>query len=87
MPKTKHSKTTTRSNGKATAAATIRHLRGRIQELEQQVVKYRTALIKHLPEPPERLRLTRKQMKEMEEYRPTFSEFVDQFEARVKAGG
>jgi hypothetical protein len=84
MPKVKSAKSA-RRNGKPSDATRIRQLRKRVQELEQQVERYRTALIKRLPPPPKHLRLTRKQMKEMEEFRPTFHEYVEQLKGEMKA--
>lgn len=76
MAKTKKSKTDRQTE-------TIRALRARIKELEADRDKYRQWL--HQVLPVKRYRFTRKELKEMEAYRPTFTEFVAQLEAEVKA--
>ncbi len=70
------------SKGSTRTAHTIRHLRQQIKQLRSERDGYLTALCKVLPR--RKSPWTRKDLREMEAFRPTFAEFVRQLRAETK---
>jgi malate synthase len=79
MPKSKKQL----SNGKTQSPrATIRSLREQVKQLKLERDRYQAALTKFLPK--RKSPWTKKDLRDMEEFRPTFSEFVQQLREQLR---